>query len=131
MIILEITEEETQKQIETFFNEISRTVNDYNHPYKFKDDKEVCTIINYLFKLSGSKLRLYQFTSHGEPGFVLKPVDEKLFKSNMEAYVYYLQFNNDVMKLSNVLKAFKKVYRFKEKYKHLWSGDVDEPHIDD
>jgi len=123
MIILEISEEETQQHVETFLSEVSRTVNDYNHGFKFKDDTEVCTILNYLFKLSGSKLRIHEFHTHNEVGFVLKPVDDKLFKSSMEAYVYYLQFNNDVLKLPNVLKAFKRLYRFKEDNKHLWECD--------
>ena len=121
MIIVDIKEEKINTQIEYFLNEISRTVNDYNHSFKFKDDSEICTILNYLFKLSGSKLRIHEFTSHDEPCFVLKPVDDKLFKSSMEAYLYYLQFNNDVSRLPNVLKAFKHLYRFKYKYKHLWS----------
>jgi len=123
MIIVDLPEDEINNHVEHFLSEIGRTVNDYNHSFKFKSDSEVCTILNYLFKLSGSKLRLHEFHTHNEPGFVLKPVDEKLFKSSMEAYVYYLQFNNDVLKLPNVLKAFKHVYRFKGKYEHLWSED--------
>ena len=131
MIILELKEEEVEKQIEHFLSEVSRTVNDYNHGFKFKDDSEICKILNYLLKMSGSKLRIYEFHTHNEPGFVLKPVDDNLFKSQIEAYMYYLQFNNDVLWLPNVLKAFKRVYRFQKRYNHLWDDDVDESHIDD
>jgi len=123
MLIMDIKEEEINTHIESFLNEISRTINDYNHSFKFKDDSEVCTILNYLFELSGSKLRIHEFYTYKEVGFVLKPVDDKLFQTSLEAYMYYLKFNNDVSRLPNVLKAFKHIYRFQYKYKHLWNDN--------
>jgi len=123
MIIMELDETETHRRVEHFLNEIQDTINTQNHPYKFESDKEICNILNYLFKLSGSKLRLNQFTGHDEPCFTLEPMDKHTPKTGLESYMYHIQFQNDVLKLPNVLKAFKRLYRFQYKYKHLWSDN--------
>jgi 23S rRNA U2552 (ribose-2'-O)-methylase RlmE/FtsJ len=118
MIIMEITEEEVNTRIETFLQDIDKIISDHNGWWKFKDEAETIQMLNYLFHLSGSTLRVDWI----DECIILHSKDDKLFKSTFEAYFNYLQFNNDVLKLPMIVKAFRKLYRHKKRYKKLWMG---------
>jgi hypothetical protein len=123
MIVVDLTEDEVNQRIEYFLIEIDKTINTYNHPFKFRDDDEIVEMLNYLFKLSGSKLRISEVESDTiEPVFQLKPLNSEVHTSH-SLYAYYHQFNRDVLALKDVLQAFKRLYRFKHRYQHLWGGD--------
>lgn len=120
MIVVDLTREEVNHRIEYFLTEVDKTINTYNHPFKFRDDGEIVEMLNYLFKLSGSKLRISEVESDTiEPVYQLKPLNSELH-THHSLYTYYHQFNHDVLALKDVLQAFKRLYRFKHRYQHLW-----------
>ena len=123
MIVVDLTREEVNQRIEYFLTEVDKTINTYNHPFKFRDDGEIVEMLNYLFKLSGSKLRISEVESDTiEPVYQLKPLNSEVH-THHSLYAYYHQFNHDVLALGDVLQAFKRLYRFKHRYQHLWRGD--------
>lgn len=119
MLVVDLTQEEVDHRVEHFFTEIDKTINTHNHPYKYKDDQEILDMLNYLFKLSGSKLRIHDVNPDGEPAYVLKPLTSTVH-SKYGLYSFYHQFNRDILALKEVLDAFKHLYRFKHRYQHLW-----------